>query len=778
MGTTYHRQGQCGESLPGSFKKYTRVFPFLLLFLFIQILAIGAAAAESPEDLDGRGLAAFSEGEYSLALQSFDGAIALDPAFLPARVHKAMTLLSLDRPGEALLSLEIVLDRDPENVHAWIYRGDALIKLGRNAEAAESFRAAERLDPGNPLIAQRIREFSEAGGGAGMPVLPDLLLPAGAGIGAACILSAVLVMRRKKTPVASIGQEDNDPVNASLEGANPWDPGYRERDEGGDRRGISLSLLWHRPGAGRKNEKETHSSALRGAGSRDGKDRRGFRSPARILSLFSGKRGQASGKGVAPPAGTKAIGSHGPLDQTDGGEIPAGGRDEERDSPDPGRIVSGFDRILGEAGIDPSGLKGIALYAMGRNEEALLAFRREQEDPDAYPGVVPLEATVLLKLGRPEEALLVCENAIRNGKGTFEIYRVQSAILERLGRFEETICACDEALVKNPHSVDIWSLRARALFALQRDHEALQSCDRALSMDPHSPEIVQQKARILARLGRTDDALAVLDRGIPNHPREMELLLEKARILALSDRLRDAIATVDAALAISPADHRAWKELATILHRIGEYAEEAAAWERASTLSPANLEYLVSWANALMDAGEFLPAARALLRALKMNPEDLHLWKALGRSLYKARRYEDAVRAFRHITGKAPDDGEAWKCLGWAYLLAGMVEEARESLIRAYELLPRDREVPEGLRRAGAFPQGGLEDGDGSLTQSHPEESGEKAPEARGECVQEPEKPRNTPLFRSPPDFSRHAILDQRFHAGDEKAMKVERRLP
>jgi tetratricopeptide (TPR) repeat protein len=654
----------------------------VLFLLFLLLFVIPAAlAANGAEDLDREGIAALNAGHYQAALETFDRAIAADPGYLPARINRGMALLSLGRAGEALLAFEVVLDRDPANVPAWIYRGDALVALGRNGEAAESYRTAERLEPGNPVVAERLKKVSGT-----IPEFPlpfsggILVLLAGAGIVTTGVL-ALLITRRRKEKLTIY-------------------PSESEKKGDYKRRRLDFFFRMRQAVTGGSNTLPSDHVPVEKSKKPSSLSRAGGTLP-KLGTLFSRKEKGESG--LSPfPAGAGDPFSPGPLVME--GNVDSVGKAglPDNDPVDGNQVIAGFDSVLANSGIDASGLKGISLYAMGRYAEALEALRRERQDPHAYPGVIPLEAAVLLKMDRPDDALALCEEAIRNNQGTFETFRVQAEILERLGRFEEAIRACDEALSRNPHSVDVWSLRARALHALHRDHEALQACERALGMDPFSPELIRQKSQILATIGRNDEAIALLESGIEKNPRETGLLLEKARILFLSGRPKDAVGVVDSALAISPGDHLAWRELATILHAMGEYPEEAAAWERASALSPGNTGYLVSWANALRDAGETLPAIRVYLKAVEKSPHDAGIWKSLGKCLYSAARYEDAAKAFGFVTGASPGDGEAWKCLGWAFLRAGMQEQAVSALRRAQSLLPSDGEVRKGLRLAEA----------------------------------------------------------------------------
>ncbi len=660
-----------------------RALAMAILLLCLFSCMSQTAWAQDAGTLSEEGSALLRNGDYSGALAAFDQAIAADPGYMPARVNRGIALLSLGRAQDALLSFEIVLDRDPGNTPAWMYRGDALSSLGRPGDARESYTRAAQLEPGNPLVQERLRNAGAAGFLPGLSLVSMVILIAAVGIVAVLGVGAVLVMRKK---------------------GRMGSPVRKEEMAGKPGRPFSLftkSLRTKSPEIlpGPENSAPSPEEDTPGGGGSPAKGK----IPDRIISLFSRKTPGAKGAGPVAAGQQAESAPDGPL-QMKGSEIfssDAGngtfGDPESRE-----QIIGGFNRILADSGIDPSGFRGLSYYAMGHYREALRAFEEERREEQGYQGIRALEASALLKMGRTEDALRSCEAALRDEKGSFEIRRVQGNILERIGRYEEAIRACDEAITQNPHSVEVWAMRARALHGLRRDHEALQSCDRALGMDPSSPDLLRQKAVILADLGRVDDALGTLDQGIATDHRDTSILLEKGRILQRAGRASEALNVFDSALALAPDDHEAWREMALVLHAMKDPLEEAAAWERASALSPGTVGYFIAWGDALHDAGDYLASAKVYLKAIQKTPRDLSTWHRLGKSLYSAGKYRDSAKAFQHITKESPGDGLAWKLLGCSLIRAGRPDEALAAFMEAGSLIPGDPGVAEGIRRAEA----------------------------------------------------------------------------
>lgn len=96
-------------------------------------------------------------GRYDAALQCFNRVLELGGGTIPTYYAKGETLEKLGKETEdfalfeqAVASFDIVLEKDPENVNAWNYRGICLKELGKHEEARRSFDKAQMLLRLNP----------------------------------------------------------------------------------------------------------------------------------------------------------------------------------------------------------------------------------------------------------------------------------------------------------------------------------------------------------------------------------------------------------------------------------------------------------------------------------------------------------------------------------------------------------------------------------------------------------------------------------------------------
>jgi tetratricopeptide (TPR) repeat protein len=88
-------------------------------------------------------------GNYEQALKLLERAVAIAPGDVGARNALALCLHRLDRPREALMHIDELLERHPDLPFAHSSRGNALIAMGFLKEAEPSHLRAVQLEPGN-----------------------------------------------------------------------------------------------------------------------------------------------------------------------------------------------------------------------------------------------------------------------------------------------------------------------------------------------------------------------------------------------------------------------------------------------------------------------------------------------------------------------------------------------------------------------------------------------------------------------------------------------------
>jgi Flp pilus assembly protein TadD len=109
-------------------------------------------AAPSAVDLHMQGFDAYSNGNYTAALDLYNQAIAVDPGYMRAWMDKGNVLMRLNRSAEAVDAYDVVVTHEDYVPNVWNYRGKALMATGNYSAARDSFDRALQQAP----------EFAEA----------------------------------------------------------------------------------------------------------------------------------------------------------------------------------------------------------------------------------------------------------------------------------------------------------------------------------------------------------------------------------------------------------------------------------------------------------------------------------------------------------------------------------------------------------------------------------------------------------------------------------------
>ncbi len=88
-----------------------------------------------------------NENDFTRALDHFDEAVRIAPAFAEALTNRGAVLIAVSRPEEAIESLDRAIAANPALAESWNNRGNALSALGRFEEAVASFDRVLALRP-------------------------------------------------------------------------------------------------------------------------------------------------------------------------------------------------------------------------------------------------------------------------------------------------------------------------------------------------------------------------------------------------------------------------------------------------------------------------------------------------------------------------------------------------------------------------------------------------------------------------------------------------------
>ena len=126
----------------------------ILLLLFAVIICMLTAPFVSAYSGDAvnwfkQGSALTASGNYTEAVQAFDHAISLEPAYYEAWNGKADALNRAHQVNDALTASDQVIALNPGYAQGWINRGYILYNLGKYNDELKAYERAIEIDPTN-----------------------------------------------------------------------------------------------------------------------------------------------------------------------------------------------------------------------------------------------------------------------------------------------------------------------------------------------------------------------------------------------------------------------------------------------------------------------------------------------------------------------------------------------------------------------------------------------------------------------------------------------------
>jgi tetratricopeptide (TPR) repeat protein len=236
--------------------------------------------------------------------------------------------------------------------------------------------------------------------------------------------------------------------------------------------------------------------------------------------------------------------------------------------------------------------KGAGLHALGKFEEALIAF-------DKAISLLPDKGAILSEL--------------------YIIWQNRGKALTNLGRFDDALASFDKALsIKAAETV--WLDKAKIFHKLEDSVREFHALDMALSINPDFENAHVYKGIRLYMLGRYSEALSALDKAISiksDFPLAHELRGEN---LFKLHRFEEAIKEIDIFLANEPRNITALKHKGTTLICLERYNEALNVYNLILSLQSGHVLALYGKGSALAVLERYDEALEAFNTALQYDP--------------------------------------------------------------------------------------------------------------------------------------------------------------
>jgi serine/threonine-protein kinase len=299
-------------------------------------------------------------------------------------------------------------------------------------------------------------------------------------------------------------------------------------------------------------------------------------------------------------------------------------------------------------------------------------------------------ATALQLSGRKEEGLALLARLVKEAPTNPFLHFRQAVSLAENGRLDEAIDKYHQAIALDPKYAQAHYNLGVALYHKGQLDSAMDEFRQAIALDPKDSAAhtglgltLQAKGQLDAAMDEHRQALALDPTFALAHNNLGAALQAKGQLDAAMDEFRQAIA-------LDPKYAPAHNNLGNALHAKGRLDAAMDEFRQAIALDPRYAPAHYNLGAALHAKGRLDAAMDEFRQAIALDPKYAPAHNNLGNVLHAKGQLNAAVDEYRQALALDPRYAKAHRALGFALLQQGSYAPARESTLRALELLPPD----------------------------------------------------------------------------------------
>jgi tetratricopeptide (TPR) repeat protein len=352
-----------------------------------------------------------------------------------------------------------------------------------------------------------------------------------------------------------------------------------------------------------------------------------------------------------------------------------------------------------EPGTAENYLRMAQLYRrLGKFDQAESSLLKAKQLSPGSLEVLYNEALLYEDQGRYDDAVKVLSDAITGVKGQpgSETNPNALAILyEQLGRAyqqEENYPAAIQTFLEMGKLSPEAQKRAQMLLidTYRESHDidrAIAETKKALAASPKDTGLIATLAMLYGEKTDTDAAMKLLQGLLQNNDSDQEIYLDIAQVQERGRKYADAELSAQKAeqLAREPADKQsAWFMLGAIYERQKKFDQAEQEFRKVLEVNPNNAAVLNYYGYMLADRGLRLDEATSLIqRAVTQEPNNGAYLDSLGWAYYKQNKFTEAEESMRKAVDRSTHDPTILGHLGDVYMKLGQTDRAAELWERA-----------------------------------------------------------------------------------------------
>lgn len=291
--------------------------------------------------------------------------------------------------------------------------------------------------------------------------------------------------------------------------------------------------------------------------------------------------------------------------------------------------------------------RGVALWRLGRHEDALKDFNRSIELYNGSAATYNNRANVLIDLARYDQAIADLDRAIALAPAYGPAYNNRGNANFHMGRNQAAVADYKRAIELMPTNAVPYNGRAQAQGVLGQPYAGLRNISRAISLNGKYTAAYRNRAIILQHLEREDDALADYERLITLAPEDAALYVGRGQVYLKQKKYAPAIKDFSKAIEIDPQNAQAYAGRGAAQVERDNHKEALADLDQAIALDAKLPEAYYRRAQVYVKLADPDHAAADLAKALELVPNYADAFKLRGEMAEAKGETEPAMADYR-----------------------------------------------------------------------------------------------------------------------------------
>jgi tetratricopeptide (TPR) repeat protein/CHAT domain-containing protein len=239
--------------------------------------------------------------------------------------------------------------------------------------------------------------------------------------------------------------------------------------------------------------------------------------------------------------------------------------------------------------------RGISLANLNRFHDAIASYDRVVEiDPDNTQAWMNRGRT-LDNLNRFHDAVASYDRVIEIDFDDTQAWMNRGISLANLNQFHDAVASYDRFIEIDFNDPQVWKRRGFALKSLGSLEEAIDSYEKAIEIDPDDTEALYSIGKLLEALAYLEDAFDSYDEAVKIDPDYKEAWYRRSNVLLRLNRDLEALNSYECTLTLDPEDYYALNGKGLALAHLGRYLEAIAAYQDSIYFS--KKQYWRDWNN-------------------------------------------------------------------------------------------------------------------------------------------------------------------------------------